>query len=66
MKKRKEKEIEWSQTWLAIRQDRPESKFDADMSIMDAFNNLSNDQLRSWIHHRMETYFEMKINNIIY
>ena len=49
---RKVKEIEWSQTWLPIREDRPKSKYQAEMSIMDAFNNLSNNQLRSWLQYR--------------
>ena len=55
---RKEKEIEWSRTWLDMREDRPKSKYDADLSIMDAFNNLSNAQLRSWLHSR-----EKELNN---
>ena len=50
--KRKKKEVEWGKTWLLIRQDRPKSKYHANMSIMDAFNNLSNNQLRSWLQYR--------------
>ena len=50
--KRKEKEVEWGKTWLLIRKDRPNSKYHANMSIMDAFNNLSNNQLRSWLQYR--------------
>ena len=58
---RKEKEIEWSKTWLAIRQDLPKSKYYAEMSIMDAFNNLSNCQLRLWLQYREKKMNQKKI-----
>ena len=41
-------EVEWANTWLPIREDREDSEYDPDMSIRDAFNLLSNTQLKAW------------------
>ena len=59
--KRKEKclkglrqEVEWANTWLPIREDREDSEYDPDMSIRDAFNMLSNTQLKAWTKLRVK------------
>ena len=47
-------EVEWANTWLPIREDREDSEYDPDMSIRDAFNMLSNTQLKAWTMLRVK------------
>ena len=47
-------EVEWANTWLPIREDREDSEYDPDMSIRDAFNMLSNTQLKAWTKLRVK------------
>ena len=42
--------IQWAEAWLEIRNNKkPYSKFNDRMCILDAFNKLSNSQLKHWI-----------------
>ena len=56
--KKAQTEVEWAKIWLRIRIDRKPSRFDPNMTISEAFNQLSNNQLELWMRIN-----EVKISN---
>ena len=45
--------VKWAKEWLKTRQDKPQyADYAVNMPLVDAFNKLSNLQLKMWIQHR--------------
>ena len=45
--------VRWGYEWLPRRKNKPNFvNFKHDMSLLEAFNNLSNQQLKMWVQHR--------------
>ena len=45
--------VKWGYKWLQRRKNKPDFvNFKHDMSLLEAFNNLSNQQLKMWVQYR--------------